>query len=304
MIFQSVKETYWSMAKKYSDSMLERRFGSLRHLVKERLANVDVPDTSAAERDYKNLTSSYSGPGEYGYGDRPNWMRGVDRAKQLVENIPTLRPGSRALEVGCGDGMTAVVLQTFGVDVQLTDLKDWRDSRAMNLSFTGIDLGNASAELPNVAYDLIYSYNAFEHFPDPKTVLTRMLARLKSGGYLFFEFGPLYAGPWGLHAYRMLPMPYPQFLFSESFWRAKLKEGNILDLGQNLDDIQPLNKWTVGQFDTLWQTSGCEILQNRKFQVESFIDLVSDYPGSFQGRGLAYEDLTTQGIYVLLRKPL
>lgn len=303
-IIQAVKETLWALAQLRRSVAETKCSESLNMSVTAIINNTTSPDTKASEIDYNRLATTYSGPGEYGYGDRQNWLRGIGRAKQIIEAVPSLTVGNLALEVGCGDGMTAVALRSFGIEVHLTDLKDWRDPRANGLPFIAIDLGVESTPLSQGPYDLIYSYNAFEHFPDPQSVLIRMLAHLKPGGHLFFEFGPLYCGPWGLHAYRMLPMPYPQFIFSELFWRSKIKESGVRDLGQELEDLQPLNRWTVRQFDDLWATSHCEILRNDKYKIEQFIDVVVQYPDAFRGRGLTYEDLTTQGLCVLLRKPL
>lgn len=73
---------------------------------------------------------------------------------------------------------------------------------------------------------------------------------------------------------------------------------------QQLDDLQPLNRWTVRQFERLWYESGAQVLMCERIPAQANLDLVTRYPQFFQGRGLTTEDLTTQGLRVHLRKPV
>jgi SAM-dependent methyltransferase len=199
--------------------------------------------------------------------------------------------------------MTGFVLSAFGHEVTLTDLEDWRDGRAKQLAFSSADIcGCDGLLLEDAHFELCATYNSFEHFSDPERALSEMLRVLRPGGWLFAEFGPLYAGPWGLHAYRSLRMPYPQFLFSESFWRQKLHELGMRDLNRPMADLQPLNRWTIQQFRDLWKASGCETLSYAEGLEQSYLDIIERFPASFQGRGLTLEDVTIQSVRVLLRK--
>lgn len=298
-------------------SMIRNAIGKLRTIGAERaeqsnykrqmnaiqdiLLTGGCPDTSAAERDFQALSMEYHGPGQYEYDARASWLRGATRAQQLLTLCPDIVPGDQVLEVACGDGMTSKLLQCFGVQPMLTDLDDWRDTRAKDLRFVDRDLSSAR-DLPAGDVGLAFSYNAFEHFPDPARALELMLGSVRVGGYLFVEFGPLYAGPWGLHAYRTLPMPFPQFLFSETFWRGRLGEKGVKDLGREMRDLQPLNAWSLKQFECLFRNAGCELCLIERMPAQNHVDLVFRYPQSFRGRGLTLEDLRTHGLRVLLRK--
>lgn len=286
----------------WGNRMRRAQAKGLRRAVERLLCSNEVPDTEISEAAYDSLCAKYDAPDEYGYDRKSTWRRGLQRAQQLMAFVPTLNHGQTSLEVACGDGMTSLQLALLGMKPTLSDLTDWRDGRAVHLPFQTCDLVSDDS-FRGDCYDFVFSYNAFEHFSEPTTALRKMVNATKPGGFLFFEFGPIYTGPWGLHAYRMLPMPYPQFLFSENFWRKKLESSGVRDLGQELDDLQPLNRWTVSQFDALWRGSGCEILVVRKYAIEDYLSVVIDYPKAFQGRGLAYEDVTTQAVLVLLRKP-
>lgn len=248
------------------------------------------------------LQSQYGGVPEYGYDPFSTWKRGAERANHLLGLPGMHRPGRAVLEVACGDGMAGFLLAGYGHDVQLTDVVDWRDGRARGIAFTETDVCE-NLPFAEASFDLIYSYNAFEHFPAPATALSEIIRVCRPGGLMYFQFGPLYASPWGLHAYRMLRMPYPQFLFSAEFVQEKLREIGIHDLGQELSDLQYTNQWRVDQFHALWEGSRCEIIDEHVYRDASHLDLVERFPQCFQGRDLTYDDITIQSVYVTLRKP-
>jgi SAM-dependent methyltransferase len=259
-------------------------------------------DTAEAESDFDKLLAGSKPLPEYGYDRLSTWRRGCERALHISRVLPGFDTLRSSLEVACGDGMASVALAAHGYNVMLADLRDWRDPRAATLPFKAVDLGSART-LPKGPHDLVFSYNAFEHFDDPERALQKMVAVTAPGGYLYFEFGPLYCGPWGLHAYRMFPIPYMQFLFSDDFWRKKINQSGVRDLGQQLEDLQPLNRWTARQFSALWTRSGCKVIKSSSTTIEHHLDVVLRYPRSFQGRGLTLEDLSTQALTVLLQKP-
>lgn len=251
---------------------------------------------------FDTLQWRYEGLPEYGYDSFSSWKRGIERAQQLL-GLPGMQlPGRRVLEVACGDGMAGFILSGYSHDVQLTDAVDWRDTRAQGIAF---EISDVCSRLPfaDASFDLVYSYNAFEHFPDPRAAFSEIVRVCRPNGLLYFQFGPLYASPWGLHAYRMFHMPYPQFLFSAEFIRLKLREVGIQDLGQERSELQFTNQWRVEQFHALWQSKGCEIIEERVYRDIDHLDTVCRYPWRFQGHGLTYDDLTIQALLVTLRKP-
>ena len=239
---------------------------------------------------------------EYGYDEYSTWIRGYERAMKLLA-IPDLRKGDLSVfEAGCGDGMTSYAIASYGKagNVVLNDTEDWRDRRAMSLSFLK---GNICQRLPidSEFFDLAITYNTFEHIEDPGAAFSELVRLCKRGGYIYIDFNPLYCSPLGLHAFSFF-MPYPQFLFSPQFIEAKIRELGVKDLGQEFHCLQPTNQWRLAQFRELWRSSACEVLSLVEALEERHLGLVMEFPRGFCGRGLTVEDLQVQGISVLLRK--
>src|SRR5271165_3963440 len=170
---------------------------------------------------FEELQSSYSRwwP-EYGFDNYSTWARGCERAIKLLGMADLRMRDLEALEVGCGDGMTSYALASYRNTSRfiLNDTEDWRDARAMSFHFVN---GNVCRTLPidSNSFDLVMTYNAFEHVEDPRTALSELIRLCRSNGHIYIEFGPLYCSPLGLHAFSF-KMPYPQFLFSPEFVEA------------------------------------------------------------------------------------
>lgn len=265
------------------------------------LASVSEPNTKRAELDFASLQAAYQTFPEYGYDPLSIYCRASNRSCELLA-IPRLnQPGLRGLDLGAGDGMLSVLLNAFGHSMTLCDIDDWRVSTAKALAFKQADCCG-QIPLESDDYYFVVSYNAFEHFPDPEAALKEILRILRPGGLMFFQFNPLYCSPWGLHAYRSLRMPYPQFLFSESFIDDRLRELGICDLGSYRNELQYLNKWRPSKYESLWSNSSAKLVTFTWHVNDEHIELVQKYPESFQGRNLVYDDLVRAGITVVLEK--
>jgi len=279
------------------------RAAALRARAAAVLSNPQPPDCSDAERAYVGLQERYEGVAEYGYDSYSTWKRGLERARTILEMIESLRtPGARILDAGCGDGMTGAIFAHYGHHVTLADTEDWRDRRATSLPFLACDLCD-SIPCRSDAYDFAFSFNGFEHFLDPRRALTNLILACRAGGSIYLDFAPVYTGPWGLHAYRSLRMPYPQFLFSDGFVRDRLRETGIRDLGRSREFLQPLNRLGRTAFMDLWADCGCQVVQCAVDYVDvGYLSVITEYPKSFSGRGLTVDDVLIQGFRVLLRK--
>ncbi|CAG7857321.1 hypothetical protein MCAMS1_02099 [biofilm metagenome] len=297
MIWKSANKLLPKLSRKYRLAQQQRKLQVVEKII------TDSTDTRCVDEDvlFHDLQNRYSGPGPYPYDDFSVFQRGVERSLDILRLTNSLSPGLTFLEAGCGDGMVSLALSSYGHSVMLADMEDWRDKRAQKLPFT---LQNFAKGLPfsNDFFDVVFSYNSFEHFDKPDHVFNELVRTTRKNGLIFLHFGPLFSSPWGLHAYRTLLMPYPQFLFSDKFIGQKLNELGIDDLGKKRDNLQPLNRWTVNQFEKLWQRDDLEIILSELSQDQGHLNLVVEYPDVFCGRNLTLQDLTTHSIKVLARK--
>lgn len=262
------------------------------------------PDTSEAESAFDVLQKSYpSNRGDLYKYDAPSLMeRAVRRAAGLLHLAERLgKSPLRILDAGAGDGVLGAVLRECGHDVVLVDSEDWRRESGCEIPLVVADLCGC-VPIEDEAFDMVVSFNSFEHFPEPSKALAHLIRATKQGGVLHFDYGPLYCSPWGMHAQRTLFMPYPQFLFSEAFIEAKLEELGIDDLGVKRTTLQYMNKWKRRDYADLWNGSGCEVLDCLWRYDRQELGIVSRFPSSFHGRGLALEDLVIASNSVTLRK--
>jgi ubiquinone/menaquinone biosynthesis C-methylase UbiE len=289
------------VVKKRRDKLRDEAMQRMKDKVRAILAAEGSPDTSRSEHCFDKLQAAYEPLPEYGYDVRSLWRRAAERSVTLLALPEMDKPGKRILEVGAGDGTLGVLLNAFGHSTTLVDQEDWRCDMAKGVQFQQADCSLA-LPFPDGHFDLVYSYNSFEHFPEPQLTMSEMTRVARPGASLYVEFGPLFASPWGLHAYRSLKMPYPQFLFSEDFIKAKLNEIGIWDLGRKRTELQYLNRWKVKEFSRLWKDSRLTVDSEKIGIHEGNLDLVLEHPSAFRGRQLTIEDLISANMSVTLRR--
>lgn len=274
----------------------------LRKSVESILNRQELPDTDRSERAFEELQRSFpSDRGElYKYDDLSLFSRAFERAIAILQLPGMAEPGKKVLDVGAGDGVLGVILSTFGHIVDLADEADWRSRMAKAINLQTCDITDG-LPFEDCHFDLVVSYNSFEHFPDPTKAFAEAMRVSKQGGLLHFEFGPLFASSWGLHAYRSLFMPYAQFLFSDNFINDRLNELGIEDLGSKRSKLQYVNKWRFSDCEKLWQHERCDLLECKWGEDSANLQLVEQFPEAFQGRGLKVVDLIRSSSFVTLR---
>lgn len=100
----------------------------------------------------------------------------------IAQNFPT--PGS-ILVVGCGSGLEAGAMarafgaETHGIDICESFEFDHEGSRPAILTY----MDARSLDFPSDRFDLVYSFHALEHIPDPKRALAEMSRVLRPGGH-------------------------------------------------------------------------------------------------------------------------
>jgi SAM-dependent methyltransferase len=124
-----------------------------------------------------------------------------ERAMRL---LPPLRPGLRALELGCGGAQNSVFLARQGLDCTAVDLSAAQLRHARDLARDhGVPIRFVEAPLERFReavedpFDLVHSSHALEFVDDPAAVLRAAYAVLAPGGWLVLStVHPLYNGDW------------------------------------------------------------------------------------------------------------
>jgi SAM-dependent methyltransferase len=104
-------------------------------------------------------------------------------------------------------------------------------------------------EFEDESFDLVFSYNSFEHFADPGRALREAARVTRIGGCVFLKFGPIYMSPRGLHVVERLGVPYCQHLFC-----AALLDDFMRERGLAPPRPDELNRWTLARYRELWRS--------------------------------------------------
>lgn len=288
--------------KKRSQAKLEAQ----RKRISKHLSDQTAPKTDRAENDFDKLQKEFENryPKQYTY-DGPARLKRANAWIQLLhENVPELSERHlKMMDAGAGEGMFGTIMSIFGHNVILCDLEDWRMDKAKETPFFHHDCTRPFPAEMQRTFDLVTSFNSFEHFPDPGRSFHHLWSLLKPGGVMHLAFNPIYCSAWGLHAYGTVFIPYAQFLFSDTFIHDRLKELGVKDLARTLDELQYLNQWKAAQFKELWSDlPDGEVIHVAEQRREEHLDLIERYPECVSGRGLTVEDLSISGYSVLIRK--
>lgn len=226
-------------------------------------------------------------------------MRAREKIAQIDARVPLARCRV-CVELGCWDGMVLAALAergriAYGADTS----REGFDARARASGARLVQSDASKLALESAAIDLVYSFAAFEHFADPSAVMAESGRVLRPGGYLFLLFGPVYPSPYGLHAYRQIPVPYCQYLFTEDDLRAYAAS-------EGLPTSWPyVNRVTVTEYRQLWanQAPRFEQLYYREHPTGGVgAELIAEYPFCFRPKVRAFDDLLVSAIEICLRK--
>src|SRR5262245_23674642 len=147
-------------------------------------------------------------------------LRAQEKLGQLAARV-SLRSCRTVLELGCWDGMVLAALRESGHKAYGADWnRDAFDVRARRAGARLVQCDAAALGVAAASVDRVSSFAAFEHFADPGGALDEAWRVLRRGGYLYLLFGPVYTSPYGLHAYRDIPVPYCQYLLPEDELKA------------------------------------------------------------------------------------
>jgi len=248
-----------------------------------------------------SLQQKYPFPPNYGYDQESLGQRGKDRAGAILRLInPNKNEINTFLELGCWDGMVSCILRRKGKTATAIDNRsEGFDARAVREGVRFMNMDAACLEFGDESFDFVFSFDAFEHFARPATVLQEASRVTKKGGFIYLLFGPLYMSPKGLHAYRSVTIPYCQFLFQKEM----LKEFTQVN-GLQPIDFDQLNGWSLEEFHQLWNRCPHTLKRIKYYERLdlSGLDLVMKYPSCFKSKTENFDNLVVSSIAVLFEK--
>jgi len=240
-------------------------------------------------------------PSVYKYDDDTLAARGRVRARTMLDLIPH-QPNQplRFLDLGMWDGMTCCSLEEMGhsavgIDIRVEGLD--RRAIASGADFAAMDatqLGFADG-----SFDFVFSFNSFEHFPDPELVLREALRVTRPGGYLYLDFGPVWLSPKGAHQFQTISVPYVECLFTKETLTAYAAANDIKLMGYFW-----MNEWPLSRYRDLWQRyENCmERVVYHEIYNADHVDLIVRYPTCFKSKTQTFDDLIISNIEALFRK--
>lgn len=191
-------------------------------------------------------------------GHDGNYYEGKSKLEAcLGKEVWSKLAGKRVLDFGCGEGTEVIEIASkgvaesvCGVDIVQRSL-DRAEQRAKGAGL--FEPGMFRREPPSGAFDVVISLDAFEHYPDPLSILKTMYDLVVPGGSVLVSFGPPWYHPWGSH---LVIFPWAHLVFTERSlmeWRAKFKT----DGAKRFNEVEGgLNQMTIGRFVKLVRASG------------------------------------------------
>ncbi|MBI5118356.1 methyltransferase domain-containing protein [Candidatus Poribacteria bacterium] len=249
----------------------------------------------------KSLQDEYPFSTSYGRDPQSQEKRGRDRAGEILRLVKDRADTMNSfLELGCWDGMTSYFLKRHGKMATAIDIRaDGFDERAASEGAKFLQMDAAHLRFDDETFDFVFSYNAFEHFPEPELVLQEAVRVVRKGGYIYLVFGPLYMSPKGSHGYRSITVPYHQLLFPK-----ELLEDFTRTRGLSPVTLNELNKWSVEDYRGLWNRYSHKLRKVRYRETYNplHMDLIARFPSCFKSKTTCLDNLLVSDIEALFER--
>jgi cyclopropane fatty-acyl-phospholipid synthase-like methyltransferase len=203
---------------------------------------------------------------DYVFSNVQNTDGALNRLKSAWPQFPTVAPGKKIVDFGCGAGHQSIALvkeyrcTVVGIENNPAILQ-----KAINNSIPDNHLSfveRASQEMQG-CFDMVISQNSFEHFSNPSEVLSEMTGLLTNTGILLVTFGPPWFAPYGSHMMHFCKIPWINILFSE---KTVMNVRSLFrsDGARRYEDVESgLNKMTIKKFERIIAASGLKVRYRR-----------------------------------------
>ena len=251
---------------------------------------LDVAHLAALDRRYPVA------PITYHYSPDAVLQRGIER-RTIVE--PWVPVGGATLEIGSADGMTSAELARRGRRATAIDIDVSRtDSRVRAAGVVVREMDATHLAFDDASFDLVFSFNVFEHLGDPAATFAEIVRVLRPGGVAYVSFTGLRWSPHGGHWYKAIGVPYVTVLFDESDVRHYLR-------AQGRADHAPwVNEYSIERFREVFHSheSSLDTLHYAETWNRWHVRLIAAYPGVFRARAPSFDSLLVDSVQARFRR--
>lgn len=235
-------------------------------------------------------------PSTYNYTPDDLLARGLERYEQLAPDVPA---GGATLEIGSADGMIAGVLASHGRIATAIDIDISRtDPRALATGAHVIEMDATRLDFPDESFDLVYSFNAFEHLSDPAATFAEVTRVLRPEGVASISFTGLRWSPHGAHLYKAIGIPYVTVLFEEADVLSYLESTGQPTRAPWVNDYS-IERFRAGFAD---QADNYSVWQYGETRNCWHAGLIARHAGVFKTRAPSFESLLVDSVRLWCRK--
>lgn len=217
--------------------------------------------------------------------DQVRYDQQVDNSRNYVlpfiEATKPVGPGSRVLEIGCGEGGVLTPFAEKGAYCVGVDLNPIRIDLANRFLAAQVAGGKMEFLLKNVydadflerfrgSFDLIVLKDTIEHIPQQEKFIPYLKEFLREGGQIFFGFPPWYM-PFGGHqqvAHGKLTSMVPYYHILPAFLYKRILKiaGEPAGVIQDLMEVKE-TQITIERFERILKASGLKVMKKQHYLI-------------------------------------
>jgi ubiquinone/menaquinone biosynthesis C-methylase UbiE len=235
------------------------------------------------------------------YSEQSLDQRAKERLLDLKRTLgPAFRNAMDFLEVGAGDGMIGAALLRERKRSTVSDVqKESLDARATAAGARFLECGAEQLPCEDQSFDVVYSFDAFEHFERPELALQELWRVVRPGGHVYLSFGPLYNSADGMHLGARLGIPYAPILHEK-----KTIDAFMVSQGKDPINHEYCNGWPLNRYRELFAgfRARFETVLYREHRDLSALELIRRFPTCFRSKHQDIDEFVVALIQVVFRK--
>ncbi|WP_187313256.1 class I SAM-dependent methyltransferase [Lysobacter capsici] len=153
-------------------------------------------------------------------------------------------------------------------------------------------------------FDAIFSFNAFEHIPDPCAALKEIVRVLKPGGLAYITFDPIWTCDFGSHFQHRVPRPWQHLISDDAEFVEMMKQAGGSD-DEGSEYVHAMNRRRLSYYRDLFKSMRGEVEFLHEGEWSGCVVPGSESHENFQqclSLGFSREELLLRGMVKVFRK--